>query len=284
MRATNFSLPTNLSYTGTAVSGGSAIPGRLTQRTFDGTVLGDEAAPTDTSDWSAVVGVIAADGVTYRITTGRRIEVSTDGSTWTLLTSWTDGRLADHHRGDLRQRSHLLHGLRRQPPLRGRLRRGERSREHPPGPGRQRRRGRPGLERCAGPDLRRREAARHRAPTGSSPAPRPGRPPAGARLARAAERPGRRRPRLVVGVGRCTPVAAAAPPPVEPPPLVDEHFDLGLDAWTNMVGFTIDPTNGGPSGAAPSAKADVTGTRASGSRRPSPRPPPRGVRRRSRST
>jgi hypothetical protein len=56
--------------------------------------------------------------------------------------------------------------------------------------------------------------------------------------------------------------AVVAPPP--PPPLVEEHFDLGLDGWTNMLGFTLDSTNGAPTGAAPSAKADVNGTRASG--------------------
>ena len=96
VRGTQHSLPTNLVYTGTTVAGGSVTPGQLSQRAYDGTTFADEALSGDTSSWSSVVGVIQADGVSYRLTTSRRFERSTDGgATWTLIASWTDGRLPD---------------------------------------------------------------------------------------------------------------------------------------------------------------------------------------------
>ena len=265
MRGTQHALPTNLVYTGTTVAGGSATPGQLSQRGYDGTTFADEALSGDTSSWSSVVGVIQADGVSYRLTTSRRFERSTDGgATWTLMASWTDGRLPDINA--MTYVNGLLYYT-----VNGSSRLYEVAF---------------GVENGLMSTLPARVVSGDG--DGLDWSSVRGLVFAGGKLL-ATTTDGRL---LQVDLADRRPVPASlvqlsgpgvdsldwssvrglhasdqsAPPPVETPPLVEEHFDLGLDAWTNMLGFTSDDTIGAPTGTAPSAKADVNGTRASGTR------------------
>jgi hypothetical protein len=261
VRATNFGLPTTLTYTG-SVSGGSVPAGQLEQVSYDGTTFGAQTASTDTSSWSGVTGVMSANnGVSYRLTTNQRFQVSTDGVTWSSLASWTDGRLSTitastYANGflyytvlnDARLYTAsfgLDQGLVSTTPTQVVSGSGDGLNWSTVR----------GLALVDGHLLATSTDGRLMRYDLGGRAPVP---------ASALQLSGPGVDALNwSGVRGLHPAApAVAPPP--PAPLVEEHFDLGLDGWTGMVGFTLDSTTGAPAGTAPSAKVDVTGTRASG--------------------
>jgi hypothetical protein len=262
VRATTFSVPTNLAYTGSTLVGATPAAGQLSQRPFDGTILGDEATSADTSSWSDVTGVISANGVAYRLTTNQRFQVSTDaGATWSPLASWTDGRFgtitsATYANGflyyTLNNDARLYtvgfgveNGLVTTTPAQVVSGDGD-------GLGWSAVRGMAFVgghllaSSSDGKLFQLDLAGRRPVPASLVQLSGPGVDSLDWSTVRALHAEGQ----------------AALPP--APKPLVEEHFDLGLDAWSNMVGFTLDGTTGGPTGTAPSAKVDVSGTRGSG--------------------
>lgn len=62
------------------------------------------------------------------------------------------------------------------------------------------------------------------------------------------------------------PPAAVIPPPPPTGPIVADGFDNGFANWTGVSNMTLDPTDSGPTGTAPTAKIDVSGVKAVGTR------------------
>ncbi|MBV9950690.1 MAG: hypothetical protein JO291_01970, partial [Acidimicrobiia bacterium] len=84
-KAVTQTLPTDIAYAG-STSGASS--GQLHDHPYDGTTLGPEETMADTSNWSAVRGVVIGSDRTYRINSNGSFEVTTDGTTWNPSPSW----------------------------------------------------------------------------------------------------------------------------------------------------------------------------------------------------
>jgi hypothetical protein len=256
-------LPTELTYAGSSASG-SPASGQLYHRGYDGAALGSESAMTDTSNWSQVRGVVIGSDRTYRFNGDGTVQVTTDGTTWNPSPNWLNlSNLRGAAFGPLPTgRGRLFYRINNDRNLYGRgfsldsgLISSLGSTVSGPSVDGTDWTGTNGLAVIAGKlyhthsdgTLRRTDLV-NGAPVMNTTVTISGPAVDGLDWSNT--------------TGLHSRTEAAPPPPPPPPPtnVYENHF-TDLTGWTTMSGFTLDTSNGAPTGAAPSALADVNGAR-----------------------